>query len=293
MTNDKPTAEEKAAFDTVNQLDQEVANYVTYIRKIKTKLSRHIKGKSGETTISSQLSALIAALRAVKPIPESPDIFGSLERLETLLPKLRKQVQANLADDLRAACGSNKLSFNMTSNGFVVGPFLLLVDFVKEDAQLEYAKLIVAKNIPLNPNTVVETALRAKSAIIDEPVDEATVGMQIVEAMRVSAARKNKPYKSELRVELPHVFDEMTFVKGSSAARGKVRILDYSLPRFVVELKKFIQSDLNMKAQNSLRLETAVLENTKNPRKSIFIPRDCTAGYGEGTYYQAIVMTNE
>jgi hypothetical protein len=83
----------------------------------------------------------------------------------------------------------------------------------------------------------------------------------------------------------------MVFLRqGRSRPASKASFVDYPLPRFVVELKTLVQSDYNARAERRLKLETAVIENTKNPRKSVFIPNDLSCGFGEGTYFQAIVL---
>lgn len=68
---------------------------------------------------------------------------------------------------------------------------------------------------------------------------------------------------------------------------------DYPLARFVVELKTLVQSEQNMTASKRFRLETAVLENTRNSKKSVLIPTDLQRGYAGGTYFQALVLVNE
>jgi hypothetical protein len=84
----------------------------------------------------------------------------------------------------------------------------------------------------------------------------------------------------------------MSFIRNTSGSNSSKRTgaEEYSLARFIIELKQFIQSDDNLKSPQQCRLEPAVIENTKNPKKSIFVPRDVACGFGEGTYYQAIIM---
>jgi seryl-tRNA synthetase len=83
----------------------------------------------------------------------------------------------------------------------------------------------------------------------------------------------------------------LRFIKHGDENLGGKRVAPYSIPRFVVETKTLVQSDLNSSRARRFRLETAVIENTKNPKKSVFIPNDLQKGYGEGTYFQAIILT--
>ena len=65
---------------------------------------------------------------------------------------------------------------------------------------------------------------------------------------------------------------------------------EYTVARFAVEVASLVRAEANLSSDKPFRLETAVIENTGNPRKSVFIPKDLTKGYGEGMYYQAIVL---
>jgi hypothetical protein len=114
-----------------------------------------------------------------------------------------------------------------------------------------------------------------------------------VEAAKVAVVRQTGRLPAgQLRAELPRVYTEMAAIR-RAAGRGKSTksALDYPVARFVVELVTLIQSDLNTKSPR-FRLEAAVLENTKDPRKAIFLPNDVRVGYGEGTYYQALPMVS-
>ena len=62
------------------------------------------------------------------------------------------------------------------------------------------------------------------------------------------------------------------------------------MARFVVEIKTLVQSNENLAAARRFRLEPAVIENTKNPNKSVFFPNDLSQGFGEGMYFQALIM---
>ena len=71
--------------------------------------------------------------------------------------------------------------------------------------------------------------------------------------------------------------------------------LELPLARFVVELSHVIRSDQNIDGVwgKTFRLETAVIDNSKNAAKSIFIPDNQSQGFGEGKYYQAITINYE
>ena len=75
-----------------------------------------------------------------------------------------------------------------------------------------------------------------------------------------------------------------------AARKGRGKDEAYPVARFVVELKSLVSSEFNLGRSRRFKLETAVIENTRNPKKSIFIPNQLDHGYGEGTFFQAIVL---
>src|SRR6185503_1496593 len=114
---------------------------------------------------------------------------------------------------------------------------------------------------------------------------------EVEEAIRVVHARNKQTIAGDLRAELPAVYREMAFIRQSDApVPSKSNFREYPLVRFIVEIKTLIQSDFNATRTRRFKLETAVIENTKNSRKSVFIPHDLQKGFGEGTYFQAILL---
>jgi hypothetical protein len=190
---------------------------------------------------------------------------------------------------MRRECESHDLAFKLLQDGFAVGPFKVLPNYAKEVAVLQYAKLDVAKDVSLSPSAIVERVAALRTILIREPVDVPAFSSQLEEAMRVALVRQGRPAKAELRADLPSVYREMIFIREGAGPR-RTAAADYPLPRFVVELKTLAQSEQNMKAAHQFRLEPAVIENTKDTKKSIFIPNDLESGYGEGTYCQAVTI---
>ena len=98
--------------------------------------------------------------------------------------------------------------------------------------------------------------------------------------------------EGRIRSDLPSVYNEMALIRPAVKRTGSAKTdSGYPIPRFVVELVSLIGSELNERLPR-FRLETAVLENTRNTKKAIFIPNDLKMGHGEGTYYQAIILMN-
>lgn len=286
-TNVNPDAE--AFLKTIEEAENQANEHAAFVKKLKARLTRTKKALLTKP-VAAQASALISDLEAFKSAPSTPSVEKLRHSLEDELKKLQRRFQDSFPDDLRKACEAAGLSFTALPDGFGVGSFYVALNRAKETAAFQFAKIDIDANVLLNASAIVEQAISLKKSLLGEPVDLAKFATDLNEAMRVALARQGTVPKTEWRVELPLVFRELTFIRMSQTKRRKSTQPGYSPCRFVVELKEFIQSTDNMRADEQYRLETAVLENTKNPKKSIFIPRDISRSFGEGTYYQAILL---
>jgi hypothetical protein len=271
---------------------ERLGKYAQYAKKVRERLARTEKALSKNPSVPASIVPLLTDLRAFSE-PDRLDVSQLSRVLDQHLQKLRQRFRELFPADLRQACQAAHVDFAGMSDGFAVGPFYLAFNTANETARLEYAKEIVANEIPLSATAVMDRAMAVKGVLLDQRPDTAAFASELNEAVRVTLARQNRPAKAELRVDLPLVFREMAFIRQFGGAKSKAASLQYSPARFVIELKQFIQSDDNMRASRPFRLEPAVIENTKNPKKSMFIPKDLLRGFGEGTYYQAIVLRQE
>lgn len=286
-TNANPDA---AAFlKTIEDAENQANELAAFIKKLKARLARTKKVLLTKP-VAAQVSALISDLDAFKSAPSAPSVERLRHSLEVELKELQRRFQDSFPDDLRNACESAGLSFTALPDGFGVGAFYVTLNREKGTAAFQFAKIDMDATVPLNASAIVERAVTLKTSLLDEPVDLAKFAADVNEAMRVALARQGTVPTTEWRVELPLVFRELTYIRMNQPKRRKSTQPGYSPCRFVVELKEFIQSTDNMQSDEQYRLETAVLENTKNPKKSIFIPRDISRSFGEGTYYQAILL---
>jgi hypothetical protein len=241
----------------------------------------------------SALRAIIADIRKCPPELCGPDwnvIFEGLTRHES---ELEGRFQKDFPIALRTAAEEARLSFRGSGGQITVGPFGVHVDYDKCTATLEYAKLEVAKDIPLDPSKLVTEVAMLGDAILAPLSDPKNFALQLEESVRVVVARQRKSIATdELRAELPLVYREMLYLRqawNSPTARRK--FVEYPLARFVVEIKSLLQSEQNFESARRFRLEPAVIENTKNLNKAFYFPKDLADGYGEGMYFQAIVLT--
>lgn len=282
-----------AFIDKIEATEHQVAEYNGFLKKLKMRLSRTKKALASKPAVASQVAALVNDLNAMRGEPGRPSVSQLIETLEGQLHTLQRRFQNDFPSELRQGCESAGLDFKPLTDAFGVGPFFVAIDTKKQVSSFEYAKVTILKDVPLNVSAIVTQAAALKTSLLDPPVDLPLFRSELHEAMRVANARREaRQPMTELRVELPVVFREMGFIRqgASGSSRKKAAGAEYSLPRFVIELKQFLQSDQNLHSDQQFRPEPAVIENTKNPKKSVFIPRDVSCGFGEGSYYQAILL---
>lgn len=280
------TSTEKNVLETLGIFEKEVVSFSIHIKKVGARVAKSRKALASRPS-SVELEKLVTDLRTLAKGQSPPNVTELVDALDKQLPVLRNGLADSFIESLRQMAAKEQLYFHSAGDEFAVGPFLLSVNLAKERASLAYAKVEVAQ-LPLVPAECLRLVKQLKAEIIDQPVDLAVIRGQLQEALRVIAARKGKSLAGALRGELPHIFREVGFMRQSDSARGSQAL---SLSRFVVELGRLIQSDANIDSEKRLRLETAVLDNTKNSLKSIFIPKDLSQGFGEGTYYQALIQS--
>jgi len=285
----------KVVSDELATVRNQANEYAVFLKKLKDRLARAEKALAEKPAIVSLLSALVSDLQGMKSEPPRPAVSQLVQSLEQRVQELRQRFQDSFPADLRQQCEAARLTFASLPDGFGVGPFQVTANFSKEIASFHYAKVSLGTDVPLTAKGIVDQAASLKASLIDAAVDLAKFGDDLYEAMRVATARHKKPAKAELRVELPLIFREMVFIRQPPGldAKEKAAKSEYSLPRFVVELKQFVQSEKNTGSSRPFRPEPAVIENAKNPKKSIFIPQDLSRGFGEGSYYQAVVVRQD
>jgi hypothetical protein len=273
----------------VDAVEQRVLKQQQALKQLQSRLSA-FKRDTGKGKLVSRLAALITDLKKLPAIDAAPDSAELAAALERHHRSFAESYGMSLQAEIRRLCEANQIPIRPLADGLAVGPFALAIDGTREVATLQYAKLPVAKDLPLNAPVIVKAVQEWGQRLLGL-VDVRSVAAQLEEAMRVAQARlkKSSAARPEMRVELPAVFREMSFIRqGTREGRSATT---YTLPRFVVELRSLVQSDENVRGERRFRLETAVLENTKDSRKSIFLPNDPAVGYGEGVFYQAIILT--
>jgi hypothetical protein len=221
------------------------------------------------------------------------EVDRCISSLRELLKQLQAEDKARVEGELRIACQDTGKTLRPLPTGFAIGPFAVAIDNQRFVADLMYAKTSVVKGLPLNGAAIVQQVDKRIEELFGEIPQAEDLAAQLGQAIKVAAVRQDgRLPEGSIRADLPRVYNEMILIRqgchpSPSAKAGQA----YSLARFVVELVSLIRSELNERSQ-TFRLETAVLENTRNARKAIFVPNDPMIGYGEGTYYQALILMN-
>lgn len=277
--------------ETETTLDAQIRG----LKKTKTVLGGGRRKLEKEPSSQKILEKLVSDLQKL-PSDVSTVVSAVLSKVVPALQQRLQELSSNLERDLRnelqqQAAGKG-LDFGLAAGTLFLGPFALSLDLPRERARLAYATLVVADRIPLDAVKIIAECELHSQAIL-APVDQLDrMAEELEQALQVAILRTRKSQTgSELRAELPAVYREMVYIRQSLTrplTRASVR--EYSLARFLVELKTLIQSDRNLSANSRFRLETAVLDNTRNQKKSVYIPNDLNKGYGEGMYFQALVQ---
>ena len=281
MTDEPLEAAEKA-----------LAERVKALQKAKQRLARGRRDLAKNKRPVALLKKLVADLQALPPVPAGPDLAQLVDRLCQRQHQLAEGFHRDLWTQLQAAAEEVKLPARRVNDQFTIGPFVLHVNQDKETASLEYAKMTVGKDLPVDPGKLVAQSNRLAAELLTPPADLRVLAVEVEEALRVFLARQKKSLTAdEWRGELPAVYRELFYIRqGRFSVTPKKSLKEYPVARFVVEIKTLIQSDENLAAGRRFRLEPAVIENTKNPNKSVFFPNDLSQGFGEGMYFQALIM---
>lgn len=235
---------------------------------------------------------LQSALKDPSEVPFDAGLTRISDCAGSVMDQLQRAFVQNFRKELSAEAAKVAVAFGAIGDELTIGPFSLVLDREGDRATLGYAKSPVCTHLPLDAAKIVAVAKDLSPELLEVPKDMGRLREEFEEAILVVLVREKKSTRlAELRASLPAVFRELTFLRQfgkQSAAQGSRR--EYTLARFAVEVASLVRSEVNLSSDKPFRLETAVIENTGNPRKSVFIPKDMAKGYGEGMYYQAIVL---
>ncbi len=277
----------------IEQAEKAVADRIKSLQKVRDRLSRARKQVDSGKQLVLAFESLADYLRALPAEPALPDMRELADRATEEARKHREHGEHSFLQEIRALAKSVGMNAGRTGDAMTIGPFQVEVDWKKALASLQFAKTVVERGLPLDPKALLSRIGELSESLLASPPPSSMsiLAKDAEEAIRVCVARRGGSLVGELRAELPAVYRELRFIRQGDEESGSKRSQPYSIARFIVEIKTLVQSEFNTSRTRRLRLETAVIENTKNPKKSVFIPNDLKKGHGEGTYFQAIILT--
>jgi len=137
---------------------------------------------------------------------------------------------------------------------------------------------------PVQPKTITfkKGADRDPSiVIVKRPIHESTKDILTGIASLVKSGEAINTANGR-RVTLPALYSVLANSKG---------VKNYPVRQFVSDLITVCRSSANLNTA-TLKVEPAVIEASKNPKKSIFFPHNVNLPLGEGSYYQAVTFNN-
>jgi len=278
--------------EAIEAAEKALGERAKHLQKLEKRLAAARRDLTKNKRPIAILNTLIDELRNLPAEPPEPNLRHLVDVLSQYQDSFSGGFQREFFAALRTKAENSSLAFRMGGDQLTIGPFKLAIDTEKGSACLEYAKVEAARDLPLDAQEILTKAKDLEGTLLAPPTDLGALAAQLEEAIRVILARHKRSLVSdELRAELPAVYRELLFMRqGWSNLVSKRKLTDYSLTHFVVEIKTLLQSEQNLSASRRFRLEPAVIENTRNVNKAIFIPNDLSQGFGEGMYFQAIVL---
>jgi len=277
----------------IEHAEKALAERIKELQKLRDRLTRARKqAESGKQAVAA-LTSLASELRGIQPGGALPDLEGLATRVADEARKRSEQGERTFVEELRSMCETAGVAIGKAGDALTVGPFSLQVNWAKGVASIGFGKVEVEGGLKLVPKELLARVKELSATLLAPPGAGSlpALAKDFEEGIRVSVARRGGSLMGELRAELPALYREMVLIRHGDGHRAGARAVHYSMARFVVEVKALVQSDYNTTRSRRFRLETAVIENTRNPKKSIFVPSDLTKGFGEGTYFQAMILT--
>jgi hypothetical protein len=279
----------------IDASDRELASAGKQIASVRRVLKAANKGLSSSPYPIAQLQKVAKQLRTLENLSLSVDIEALTKVADAATDSTVAAFRPGLHRELRAAAEVSRMSFEIVGDVPVIGTFEVQLDPAKGQAALVYGKSAVLKGLPADAGKIVAAASKLSAHLFDDLPATAALAADFEEAVMIALTRAKTSLRTpELRAELPAVYREMTFIRqNAKPPMTSKNFREYSAAKFVVELATLVRSDENVQAERPFRLETAVIENAGNRRKSVFVPRDLHRSFGEGMYFQAIVQRQQ
>ena len=290
MSIPKSDAVDQKYRNSIELFERDFKKFASDVAKL-SKALRDAKNSKSVWSMKS-LKQVNRALKAYSQHEKVPNVQGFAEELRSIENDFQALFHSEFGKGLRETATQAKLDFRPQDDFYVVGPFEVVPHLNKDSVSLRYAKALVMDAIALNPKEVVGAILSVTKDLLEAKHNVHQLADDFEVAVRVCVARNGLVKHGTLRAELPQLLEEMEIIRARSEKSGNFA---YGRPRFVVELATLVKSNENIEGKlgKEFRLETAVIDNSRNDAKSVFVPDRLQSGSGEGKYYQAINMIHE
>ena len=285
MSSTKTTAVEQQFHNHVKSFESDFAKFAGDVAKLAKTLKDARNSKATWPMMS--LTQIDRAVKAYCQYSEKPSATGFANSLRAIEADYRALFQSEFGKDLLEQATVAKLAFKPHDDFYTVGPVDVIPHLNKESVSLRYAKTLVLDDVPLDPKEIIAAIIGVAKELLDRKYDVRKLAADFEVAARVCIARNGLVKHGTLRAELPQLLQEMEVIRARSKGDGK---LAYGRSRFVTELATLVKSNENIEGKlgKEFRLETAVIDNSRNDAKSVFVPDRLHNGSGEGKYYQAM-----
>lgn len=289
MATPKTTAFEIELRDEIKSFESDFTKFAADVAKL-AKALKDAKNSKSPWPMKS-LAQIDRALKAYGQYGKAPSAESFASAVRSIEGDYKRLFHTEFGRDLNEQAAAASLGFKSHEDFYTIGPFEVVPNLSRETVSLHYAKAVMLSDIPLDAKDVVHTIVGMSKELLEAKQDIRKLAADFEVAVRVCVAREGLVKHGTLRAELPKLLEEMAVIRERSKAGGK---LFYGRPRFVVELATLVKSNENIEGKlgKEFRLETAVIDNSRNDTKSVFVPDRLQNGSGEGKYYQAINMTH-
>lgn len=271
--------------ELLNDFDSKFGGFAQNVAKLAKLLTN---SKENRTSWPFKgLGQLEHAANACSQYQQIPDFARFLASLKTVTNEFHKVFFVEFGKELRVLANESDLDFQAKEKTYLLGAMEVVPDLHRETVSLRYAQSLLMRDVPLEAKQVVSTVKNAEVELFANIPDPKSLSADFEMAVRVSLAREGFVKSGSLRGLLPQTFQEMQLIRQSNRSKHTA---EYNRPQFVVELMTLVKSSENIEGKlgKEFRLETAVIDNSRNEAKSVFLPDKMNKGSGEGKYYQAI-----
>ncbi len=202
QSNNEPTAigGEPDIIVAIDRLEHQLSQRLTRLKKLKELLAKTRKSLESKTKPAAAATSLLSHLRK-----ESTDLFAIntaevAAATDAFLKSWQSSGESGFGEALLRASEEHKIDLRSTRDGFLVGPFELVVNFPKESATPSYAHEDIC-GVRLEPDQIVKNVLDLRNSLLRKPDNLSELAEQLAEAIRVTKIDQHRVDQSRISVE--------------------------------------------------------------------------------------------